>query len=260
MSGQETRQLGEFAATAIPSETAIAAAGRAVGGAIDRARDAGAWDRMAPALAVAANVGSPEQSTVFGGGRRLGAAWAAFVNATASESAVVAAALATAEWQWLRVDAALSAIAIGLEAGHRVEAALATAPDRRAWPAGGVAAVIGAAAAAGRLLGLTPDQLAMALGLAATQSAGIVRQGSDAPSILHGRAAFDGVEAALLARDGYTAPTNGIEGRRGLAALTATGAKLDSITTGLGSEWRLRVGAESSIPATNQSVRELLGG
>jgi len=66
------------------------------------------------------------------------------------------------------------------------------------------------------------------------------------------------VEAALLARDGYTAPTTGIEGRRGLAALTAPGAELDAVTAGLGEKWRLEPPRIPTPVETPSSVRDLV--
>jgi MmgE/PrpD N-terminal domain len=88
------------------------------------------------------------------------------------------------------------------------------------WSSGSVAAVIGAGLTAGLLLGLDDGQLRAAIGICATQAAGLrAADGTDAFPLQVGKAAFNGVEAALLARAGLTAPAEPLDGRRGLFAL-----------------------------------------
>ena len=73
---------------------------------------------------------------------------------------------------------------------------------------------------AGLLLGLTEPQLRAAVGICATQAAGLAAaEGTPAFALQVGKAAFNGVEAALLARAGLTAPGEPLDGRRGLFAL-----------------------------------------
>jgi 2-methylcitrate dehydratase PrpD len=92
--------------------------------------------------------------------------------------------------------------------------------DWGGWSSGTVAAVVGAGVTAGLLLGLTPPQLRAAIGICATQAAGLrAAAGTDAFALQVGKAAFNGVEAALLARAGLTAPAEPLDGRRGLFAL-----------------------------------------
>jgi len=138
-------------------------------------------------------------------------------------AAVVPAALAVGAEQDRRPDAVADAVAIGLDVARRVDDALGDALgafDRTAT-IGHLAAV----AAAARLLGLTPDQAAHAYGIAGTQAAGFAATASGPVGALQvGKAAADAVEAAYLARDGYTASPAGIEGRRGFAALLAPDA------------------------------------
>ena len=88
------------------------------------------------------------------------------------------------------------------------------------WSSGTVAAAIGAGVTAGLLLGLTQPQLRAALGICATQASGLrAAEATPAFPLQVGKAAFNGVEAALLARAGLTAPDDPLEGRRGLFAL-----------------------------------------
>lgn len=113
--------------------------------------------------------------------------------------------------------AALAAVAAGMSAASIVESGL---DDWDGWSSGTVAAAIGASVTAGLLLGLTQPQLRAALGICATQAAGLrAAAGTDAFALQVGKAAFNGTEAALLARAGLTAPADPLDGRRGLFAL-----------------------------------------
>jgi hypothetical protein len=116
-------------------------------------------------------------------------------------------------------DDCLAAVAAGLEAAALVESVL----DRVAgpgWSVPTVAAGIGAGLAAGVMLGLPEDQLRNALGVCATQAAGLrAAAGTEAGPLQAGKAACNAVEAALLAREGFTGPAEPLGGRRGLFAL-----------------------------------------
>jgi 2-methylcitrate dehydratase PrpD len=77
----------------------------------------------------------------------------------------------------------------------------------------------GAAAAAGLLLGLDEAQMAIALGLAGTQAAGLKSMfGTMAKPFHAGRAAANGVLAARLAARGFTANTGVLEVAQGFIA------------------------------------------
>ena len=91
------------------------------------------------------------------------------------------------------------------------------------WHATGTVGTFAAAAAAGRLLGLGPDAMEHALGLAATRAAGLKASFGTMAKPLHaGRAAAGGVLAALLAEQGFTAGVGAIEGHQGFAATQTT--------------------------------------
>ena len=69
-------------------------------------------------------------------------------------------------------------------------------------------------AAAGKLLGLTAEQLGRALGIAGTQAAGLEQSLGTMCKPLHpGKAAMNGLLAALLAREGFTGPTGMLDAR-----------------------------------------------
>lgn len=124
---------------------------------------------------------------------------------------VIPAALAISELKEVTGEAFVSAVALGIEVGCRVS--LAIGPNdlyARGFHPSAVAGAFGAAAGAGRLLELDAEQLSRALGLAATQAAGLLAWSSDhteeSRPFNPGIAARNGVTAARLAAEGFGAP------------------------------------------------------
>jgi 2-methylcitrate dehydratase PrpD len=114
-------------------------------------------------------------------------------------------------------DDCAAAVAAGVQAAELVGAGLASGGG---WSIPVVSAAIGAGLAAGLMLRLPESQLRNALGICATQAAGLrAADGTDAGPLQAGKAAFNAVEAALLARAGFTGPAEPLDGRRGLFAL-----------------------------------------
>ena len=108
------------------------------------------------------------------------------------------------------------------------------------WHITGTAGVFGAAAAAGKLLGLDEQQMTWALGIAATQSAGLREMfGSMCKSLHPGRAAQNGLTAALLAAKDFTSSERAIEAPRGFAHVLSTKFDPEVITEGLGERFEL---------------------
>jgi hypothetical protein len=113
--------------------------------------------------------------------------------------------------------AVTAAVSAGLGAAAIIESGLA---EWGGWSSGTVAAAVGAGVTSGLLLGLSEPQLRAVIGICATQAAGLrAAAGTDAFPLQVGKAAFNGVEAAVLARAGFTAPAEPLDGRRGLFAL-----------------------------------------
>jgi 2-methylcitrate dehydratase PrpD len=106
-----------------------------------------------------------------------------------------------------------------LSALDRLDSGLIT-PVPRSWDVDGVAGTVGATAAAGRLLGLNLAQLEHALGLAAGGAAGIRANFASAGAAYQcGRAAMNGVMAALLAQRGIGSVRGSLEAPGGLLAV-----------------------------------------
>jgi 2-methylcitrate dehydratase PrpD len=141
------------------------------------------------------------------------------------------------------------AFILGFEAESRVANAVYPAHYDVGWHMTGTAGVFGAAAAIGRLRGLTVQQMVWALGLAATQAAGLREMfGSMGKAFHPGRSAQNGYAAALLAEQGFTAGEKGIEGARGFAAVTAAEYDLTKITERLGVDFDLRANTYKPFP------------
>jgi 2-methylcitrate dehydratase PrpD len=108
------------------------------------------------------------------------------------------------------------------------------------WHITGTAGVFGAAAAAGKLLRLDERQMTWALGIAATQSAGLREMfGSMCKSFHPGHAAQNGLTAALLAAQNFTSSERAIEAPRGFARVMSTRFDPAVITEGLGQRFEL---------------------
>jgi 2-methylcitrate dehydratase PrpD len=106
---------------------------------------------------------------------------------------------------------------------------------RRGHHTSGTVGTFGAAAAAAKLLGLKGDQLAHALGIAASMAAGIRASFGTMTKPLHvGRAAENGVTAALLAARGFTADPTVLDGQWGFFSVMGEGFDPTKISQGFG--------------------------
>lgn len=139
-------------------------------------------------------------------------------------------------------DFLLGAIA-GFEVGPRVGLALHGAEMlSRGWHSGSVFGTHASAAAAGKLLKLNTDSFEDALGLAGTQSAGLMAAQFEAMSkrMHHGFASRNGLYAAVLAQGGYTGIKRVFErDYGGFLSTFGEGHSPDAsqITSGLGKRW-----------------------
>ncbi len=106
----------------------------------------------------------------------------------------------------------------------------------------GTAGTIAAAAAVGRLLKLTPEQMLHAFGSAGTQAAGLwefLKDAADSKQLHTAHAAGAGLTAAYLAKDGFTGAKKILEGAQGMAAGMSSDADATKLTDRLGSRWAL---------------------
>ncbi|MEK9658822.1 MAG: MmgE/PrpD family protein [Chloroflexota bacterium] len=201
--------------------------------------------------------GSTAQATAIGSGLRTSAFNAAQVNGYAAHlqdyddthfptvlhptAPVWPAVLAAAEVTGASGRDALAAFALGAEAACRIAMSVHPWHYDTGWHITGTAGVFGAAAGAGRLLGLDAGQLVYALGAAGTQAAGVREVfGSDAKALHAAKAAANGLQAVQLAKAGFTAADDIIGGRRGFwAVLSPNGHDEAQLTGRLGEHWEL---------------------
>ena len=157
---------------------------------------------------------------------------------------VVPAALAVAAGRDVAGAELLTALVAGYEMMVRVSlAANAGATRERGWHLTGLVGPFGAATAAGRLLGLSPTELAQALGIAASCAGGLFafsREGAMTKPFHAGRGAESGVLAAQLAADGFTGPRDVLEAEDGgfLRAVSDAGHP-DRLVAGLGDAFEI---------------------
>ncbi len=146
--------------------------------------------------------------------------------------------LALADLKPVDGKAFLVALSLGVETSCRIGNAVSPAHYRRGWHITGTAGVFGAAAAAGKVLGLSEQQLVWALGLAASQPVGLREAlGSMAKGFNAGRAASNGLTAALLASRNFETSPHMIESAIGWAQVTTDVRDLHAVTDGLGERY-----------------------
>jgi 2-methylcitrate dehydratase PrpD len=159
-------------------------------------------------------------------------------------SPVLPALLALAEWRGFSGAEIAHAFVLGVEVECRIGRSVFPQHYDAGWHITGTAGVFGAAAAAGKLLGLNEQQMAWALGIAATQSAGLREMFGSMCKCLHpGRAAQNGLHAALLAREGFTSSEQGLEAKRGFGQVLSTRFDPAVITA----EWGVRYELSSNM-------------
>ncbi|MFP6561791.1 MmgE/PrpD family protein [Paraburkholderia sp. B3] len=155
--------------------------------------------------------------------------------ASHSEPQVATPVVGAAMAMGLRIQASeddiAAAVAVGTQAAERLLAAVDSEGFRARWNVASSLGILGATLAVSRLLGLDELRMRHALGIAATQAAGLARNvGQPMGALETGKAAADAVEASLLAKHGVTSAPASIDGRRGLAALMASRFDANAIT------------------------------
>jgi 2-methylcitrate dehydratase PrpD len=110
----------------------------------------------------------------------------------------------------------------------------------RGMHSSGTVGTFGAYGAAAKLLGLKGDQLRSGFGIAASFAAGIRCNFGTMTKPLHvGRAAENGVTAALLAARGFTADPDALDGPWGFYAVQGGGVSPEKISQGFGKVWTI---------------------
>ena len=153
---------------------------------------------------------------------------------------VASALLALSEYHPISGRDFLHALTSGVEVECRIGNAVYPAHYDAGWHITGTVGPFGAAAAAGKILGLNEQQMTWALGLAAVQPVGLKEMfGSMTKSFHPGRAAQNGLVAAFLAAKNFTSSDHGLEAKTGWANVLSPARNWDEITGKLGQSYQI---------------------
>jgi 2-methylcitrate dehydratase PrpD len=162
---------------------------------------------------------------------------------------VAPALLAIAEYRPMSGADFLHALIVGVEVECRIANAVYPQHYDVGWHITGTVGPFGAAAAAGKALGLTEQQMVWALGLAATQPVGLREMfGTMTKSFHPGRASQNGLTAALLAGQNFTSSEQPIEAARGWANVLSTARNYEEITGKLGDRYQIAFNSYKPFP------------
>jgi 2-methylcitrate dehydratase PrpD len=151
-------------------------------------------------------------------------------------------ALAMAEATRADGKALLTAFVAACEVVSRVGVAAGNSLERRGFHAPALTGTFGAAAAAGRLLGLDEKSMINAFGIAGSYSGGLMefshcKDGAMIKRLHLGKAAEGGVNAALLASKGFAGPESVLEGKFGFCRVFSDSPQFNALTRGLGRQF-----------------------
>ena len=204
-------------------------------------------------------IGGPGPCSVFGSLKRWNPVTVGLVNASLAHAldyddtyqpvpvhtsaSVFPASLAVAESRKSSGRDLIRAMALGAEVAIRIGMALGRTHIERGWHGTGTFNTFGAAAAAGILFGLSPEQMTRCLGTAAVQAAGLLRAaaGTKCKPLHAGKAAMNGILSGLLAAaPEWTAPEKVLEMPQGFGAAFSDKPQLEEGVRGLGEKYLLR--------------------
>ena len=220
-------------------------------------------------------------SSILATRQRAGASWAALANGTAAHALdfddmcwvtlahpstpLVAAALAVGETVGATGRRLLDAYAAGFEVEAVLGAAMNPSHYEHGWHGTATIGTIGAAATAARVRGLSTNATARALAIAASEASGVKENfGTMVKPLQAGFAARNGVLAASLAAEGFTASEKAIDGPQGLLLAMRSGAlDLAGPMRSLGHRWEIVDGGITfklypSCAATHPTIDTLL--
>jgi 2-methylcitrate dehydratase PrpD len=154
-----------------------------------------------------------------------------------TSSPVLAALFALADRKPVSGADLMLAYAVGFEAGVR-SGRTAPGHHKGGWHLTGTLGSIAAGVAGAKLLKLDAQKTTYAMGIAATQAAGMQQnRGTMCKSFHAGKAASNGVLAVLLAERGFDSTQEIIEGKRGYSRIYSDTAEPDELVKGLGQGW-----------------------
>ena len=207
-----------------------------------------------------ARIDAPGRASVLGTSLQTLPGFAAFANGTASHgiemddthsggsihlgATMYSVAFALAEWlPDISAAAFLTAVIAGFEAAARV--AMAAQPQEQyalGFHPTQTCGVFGAAVTASKLLGLSEEQTLAAVGITGSMASGsmeFLAEGAWTKRIHPGLAAQNGIQAAMLAAEGFSGPRRILEGRDGFLHGYSRHSIPERLTGGLGDSYEI---------------------
>jgi len=183
--------------------------------------------------------GGHPQATIIGFGDKLSTQQASLINGAASHAldyddvnmqflghptvTVLPSVLALAELNQSTGQHLIASFVAGYETECRIGAAMGNTHYNKGWHGTATIGTFGSAAGCGHFLGLDEHQMATALGISATQAAGLKSQFGTMSKPFHaGKAAVNGLLAATLAQKEFTSRLDMLECEQGFADTQTT--------------------------------------
>lgn len=217
---------------------------------------AGNWAYRDQFLSACQKLGTGDCSAFTTGDMKFPAARAAMIDATFGHAVelddghkfagahagtvVVPVAFTLAEQNHLTGRDVIPAVVAGYDIVYRIAAAMAPAQIDKGFHPTSNDDTLGAAATAGKLLGLDKEQLANALGLAGLYASGLMEAtvtGQLSKCVMVGNAAYNGMEAVYLAWEGMEGTVSVFEGKDGFFKAKSEQVDLDTVCEGLGENY-----------------------
>lgn len=204
------------------------------------------------------SLGGKPEATIIRKRKKYPAIHAAFVNGVCAHaldmddghrygavhpaSPILPAAIAAAELQGSSGKDLIAATVAGFEVLLRISKAINPSHLLRGFHTTGTVGPFGAVVAAGKIMGLSQEEMVSAIGVAGLQGAGlleILHDGAMVKPIHPGKASMTGLLAAILARSGARGPISIFEGEKGFLRAMADKIDYESLLKGLGEKFEI---------------------
>jgi 2-methylcitrate dehydratase PrpD len=213
-------------------------------------------ESMDKVLNVSKLMGSSPQATILGRKEKTDMLFAALLNGMSSHiydfddtlletvlhpsSPVFPAILAYSEHQKKTGKDVLEAFIVGCEVQARLALAVYPSHYWRGWHITGSVGGVGAASALSKLLDLDEERISYSIGIAATDPTGLREMFGTMTKPYHpGKAAMNGMLAALIAREGFTSSKQALEAERGFISVLSEENKMELLTDNWGDKWEI---------------------